>query len=127
MYKVWLAKQHSGFCGTRTQVAYYNKEYIKNKTTKTTIFTGDVGCPNCGEKETAAHLCVCPCEDRTRLLTEMTDDLEKWMAKGDKTNPEIAYWVPKYILFRGTKRFEDMGYMSPMMRELARSQDKIGW
>ncbi len=127
MYKLWLSKQHTGFCGTRTQVAYYNNEYKKDKATKATTFTGDISCPNCGEAETAAHLCVCPCEDRTRLLVEMTDDLEAWMAKGGKTNPEIVYWVPKYILFRGTKRFEDMGHMSPMMRELARSQDKIGW
>ena len=121
MYKVWLSKQHTGHCGTRAQVAYYSglKEHE--------ISSNDVGCPNCGMKETAAHLCVCPNEDRTRLLKEMVDDFETWMNKNDATNREIAYWVPKYILFRGTKKFEDLGPMSAHMKEIARSQDIIGW
>ena len=122
MYKIWLSKQHTGFCGTRVQVAYYSGE--KDQDGKP---LGDLGCPNCGERETAAHLCVCPSEDRTRLLVELTEELERWMVSGGKTNPEIAYWVPKYILFRGTRNFADMGMMSPSMRALAESQDKIGW
>ena len=30
----------------------------------------DTSCPNCGQVEKAEHLCVCPCEDRTRLINE---------------------------------------------------------
>ena len=37
-YKTWLAKQHTGFRGTRVQVGYYNGNP-----------NGDVSCPNCGE------------------------------------------------------------------------------
>ena len=120
MYKVWLSKQHTGHCGTQAQVAYYSglKEHK--------ISASDVSCPNCGMKETAAHLCVCPNEDRTRLLKEMVEDFEKWMTKNDATNREIAYWVPKYILFRGTKKFEDLGPMSVHMKAIAHSQDIIG-
>ena len=34
-YKTWLAKQHTGFCGTRVQVGCYNRNP-----------TGDASCPN---------------------------------------------------------------------------------
>ena len=57
----------------------------------------------------------------------MVADLGEWMPKNDATNREIAYWVPKYILFRGTRKFEDLGMMSPHMKELAKSQDIIAW
>ena len=120
MYKVWLSKQHTGHCGTRAQVAYYSG------LTENDIRDSDVSCPNCGMKETAAHLCVCPNKDRTRLL-EMVEDFEKWMNKNEGTNREIAYWVPKYILFRGTKKFEELGPMSAHMKEIKHSQDIIGW
>ena len=46
-YKTWLAKQYTDFCGTRVQVGYYNGNP-----------NGDASCPNCGEREEAAHLCL---------------------------------------------------------------------
>jgi hypothetical protein len=57
----------------------------------------------------------------------MTDKLVQWLEKEDKTDPELAYWIPKYILMRGEKPFEELGAMSPKMMALARSQDIIGW
>jgi hypothetical protein len=39
----------------------------------------------------------------------------------------LVYWLPKYILMRGNKPFADMGAMSPRMKALAQSQDKIGY
>lgn len=57
----------------------------------------------------------------------MVDDQENWMNKNNATNREIAHWVSKYILFRGTRKFENMGMMSAHMKEIAQSQDKIGW
>ena len=45
----------------------------------------------------------------------------------NSTNREIAYWVPKYIPFRGSTKFENSGMMSLYMKALAHSQDKIGW
>ena len=58
-YKMCLTKQHSGACGTRVQVGYYSGDP-----------EADTSCPNCGDREDAAHLCQCPDEDRTRLLCE---------------------------------------------------------
>ena len=37
------------------------------------------------------------------------------------------YWLPKYILFRGSQNWGTLGKMSKSMREIADSQDQIGW
>jgi hypothetical protein len=87
----------------------------------------DEHCPNCGRRETAAHLMLCPDKDRTRLLLENVDELVKWMEKDEKTDLELAYWIPKYILMRGDKPFSALGRMSPKLLSLANSQDRIGW
>ena len=50
-----------------------------------------------------------------------------WMLKDNITNPEIWYWIPKYILMRGSKPLAEMGFMSPQFKALAISQDIIGW
>jgi len=36
----------------------------------------DEKCPNCGQREIAEHLMLCPNQDRTRLLKEQTESLE---------------------------------------------------
>jgi hypothetical protein len=67
-YKVWQSKQTSGFCGTQVQVGLYSGEMYPDKR-----------CPNCGARETNAHLMQCPDEDRTCLLINSIAELEKWM------------------------------------------------
>ena len=74
----------------------------------------------------AAHILICPNEDRTRLLTNTTNDFSKWLSKDGLTDLELAYWIPKYILVRGDKAFASLETMSPRMRAFASSQDKIG-
>ena len=49
------------------------------------------------------------------------------METGNQTDPEIAYWVPKFLLLRGSTRFGSLGAMSTAMQRLANSQDEIGW
>jgi hypothetical protein len=70
---------------------------------------------------------ICPDDDRTRLLGECVTDLIEWMSREDQTDPEILYWIPKYILMRGDKPLSAMGHMSPQFKALAASQDIIGW
>jgi hypothetical protein len=60
----------------------------------------DERCPNCRCQEMAMHLMLCPDEDRTRLLIESVNKLTEWMAWDNNTDPEILYWIPKYILMR---------------------------
>ena len=116
MYRIWRSKQHSGFCGTRVQVGRYSGDILP-----------DERCPNCGRRETAAHLMICPDEGRTKLLSENVADLTAWMSRDDQTDPEIQYWIPKYILMRGARPLSEMGFMSPQFKALAASQDIIGW
>ena len=115
MFRLWLTKQHSNFCASRVQVGRCEG-------------LADTSCPDCGRPhERASHLCVCPDEDRSRLFRESTEKLERWLHYHHCTNPELAYWLPKYILSRGLVLFVDLGHMSPSMKRIAASQDKIGW
>ncbi len=50
-----------------------------------------------------------------------------WLNQEHLTDPELAYWIPKYIMMRGNKPFASLGAMSPRTKALAISQDKIGW
>ena len=58
---------------------------------------------------------LCPDESRTRLLAETVEDMAKWMLKDNITDSEIRYWIPKYILMRGSKPLAEMGFMSPQL------------
>ncbi len=87
----------------------------------------DERCPNCGARETDAHLMQCPDEDRIRLLIDTVEELEKWMETDGRTDPELIYWIPKFILMQNNKPFSQLGYMSNKMRALTENQDKIGW
>ncbi len=116
LYKIWRSKQNSGFCGTRVQVGRYSGHAHP-----------DEQCPNCGGQETAAYLMLCPNNGRSKLLIKNTDELSKWLEKKNMTDPELAYWIPKYILMRGNKPFSELGAMSAKMPALAKSQDIIEW
>jgi hypothetical protein len=94
MYKMWWSKQHVSFCGIRVQVSRYSSEPLPDKR-----------CPNCGQRKTAAKLMLCSDDNRPRLLVENVDESTTWMSQDNKTDPEILYWIPKYILVRGDKPF----------------------
>lgn len=87
----------------------------------------DNKCPNCGMVEKAEHLNICPSENRTRLLKEGVEKLADWLEKDDKTHPELAYWIPVYIMHRGTRQWTALGNMSAEVRRVAAAQDIIGW
>ncbi len=116
MYKMWRSKQHTGYCGTRVQVGRYSGHKCPDKK-----------CPTCRLRETAEHILTCPNEDRTQLLVETTEDLSMWLNQEHLTDPEFAYWIPKYIMMHGDKPFASLGVMSPRMKTPEISQDKIRW
>ena len=107
-FKIWLSKQHSGFCDTRVKVGHYSGDE-----------EADVSCPNCGQEENAANLCVCTNTDRTRLFRENLQDLKVWLNKHGNIEPQLAYWIPKYLLGRGAVKFENLGHMSQDIEQLA--------
>jgi hypothetical protein len=116
MYKISRPKQNSGFCGKRVQVGRFSGNACLDKQ-----------CPNCRRRETAMHIMLCPDKDHTKLLTENVDELIEWMAQDNRTDPEILYWIPKYILMRGDKPLSEKGAMSHQFKALANSKDLIGW
>ena len=115
MYGIWLSKQSSGCCATRVHILKRLQDHLDNK------------CPNCGRQEQASHLMVCPSKDRTKLLEEGVEQLTTWLHEDSRTNTELAYWIPKYVIFRGQRLMATLGPMSHAMRQAAISQDEIGW
>ena len=112
-FKLWLTKQSSGFCGTQSMVAHWDP-------------SRDGKCPDCGGNETSSHLLVCPNHDRTSLLRDQTADFHSWLlTKG--THPDLAYWVPKFVLLRNTRRLSSLSQLPPTMHQIARDIDTIGW
>jgi hypothetical protein len=90
----------------------------------------DSKCPNCKqEQEKSHHLNRCPDQGRTLLFKENVASLIDWMHGHNRTNAELAYWLEKYLIFRGTRTLthlvRDQG--SNQIREAAASQDEIGW
>ncbi len=52
------------------------------------------------------------------------------MNKSHQTEPELAFWVIQYLLYRGQVRMENLAMLRPMsktLQEVAKSQDLIGW
>ena len=81
-------------------------------------------CPDCGKRETASHLNLRSDPAPTRLLHDMVERLQQWL-NDNYSHPELAYWLPKYILLHGTRQLGDFPYLSSEMIRVADSQDQI--
>ena len=119
MYQLWLSKQCIGTCATRRNLACI-QDILDDR------------CPNCGQgPEKSTHLNCCPDHGRTMLFKESIAGLCTWMRQNDRTDPELAYWIKKYLLFRGTRSFTSLvakdHYTSTDVRVAAVGQDLIGW
>jgi hypothetical protein len=119
MYQLWLSKQCIGVCATRRNLARI-QDILDDR------------CPNCGiGPEKSTHLNRCPDQGRTQLFKEGVANLSIWMRQSDRTDPELAYWIEKYLLFRGTRSFASLvaegGFGSLDIRVAAVGQDLIGW
>lgn len=123
MYSLWLSKQASGWCGTRLQVSRMTPG-------------ADDRCPNCHQpEERSRHLNVCPSTHRTQQFQDSVQELSSWLNK-EHTAPELAFWIPKYLLARNRVSFchlpriipaRQFISMSSQMKMVAAAQDKIGW
>ena len=65
------------------------------------------------------------------LFKESVTKLGTWMRQNERTDPELAYWVEKYLLFCGTRSFTSLvaedTFASTDVRVAAVGQDLIGW
>jgi hypothetical protein len=118
MCQLWLSKQCIGICTTRSNMAHM-QGLLDNK------------CPNCKQpRETSEHL-NWPDAGRTLLFRDSVALIVKWMHDYNRTDAELAYWLEKYLLFRGTRSLTTLimaggGGSLPLMIAAA-SQDLIGW
>ena len=57
--------------------------------------------------------------------------LSTWMCQNNRTNPELIYWIEKYLLIHRTRSFASLvaegGFSSLNVRVAAVGQDLIGW
>ncbi len=119
MYQLWLSKQCIGICATRQNLARI-QDILDNKS------------PNCGKAwEISTHLNRCPNNGHTLLFKESITNLSTWMHQQNCTDPELAYWIEKYLLFHGTRSFASLvnegGFCSNDLCLAAAGQDLIGW
>jgi hypothetical protein len=119
MYQLWLSKQCIGICATRRNLARI-QDILDDR------------CPTCGQgPERSTHLNRCPNHGRAMLFKESVAKLGTWMRQNVRTDPELAYWIEKYLLFRGTRSFTSLvakdTFASTNVRVAAVGQDLIGW
>ena len=119
MYQLWLSKQCIGICATPRNLARI-QDILDNKR------------PNYGQAwETSTHLNWCPDHGHSLLFKESVEKLSAWMHKNNRTDPDLAYWIEKYLLFRGTRSFVSLvkegGLGSQDVWLAVASQDLIGW
>ena len=119
MFQIWLSKQCIGICATRRNMARI-QDILDDK------------CPNClRPRETNDHLNRCPDAVRTLLFKESIASIVAWMHQNNRTDAELAYWLEKYLIYRGTRSLTSLiakgGGGSPGLIKAAASQDLIGW
>ena len=115
MYGVWLAKQTSGVCATRRNTARIDRHT-------------DDRCPNClCGPERNHHLTICYDPGRVALFDTDVNTLDEWLGHRGDTDPELAYWIIKYLRFRGECTLSTLGDMSRGMLEVAAAIDANGW
>jgi len=65
------------------------------------------------------------------LFKEGVAKLVTWMHRHDQTDHELAHWIEKYLLFRGTRSFtslvEEDSFALADVRAAAAGQDLISW
>jgi hypothetical protein len=119
MFQVWLSKQAIGISATQKNLSRI-QDLLDDK------------CPDCLQpQETSQHLNRCLDQGCTLLFKDSISNLVTWMHDHNRTDPELAFWIKKYLLFCGTRSFSSLvdkgGPATPLVSTAAASQDLIGW
>jgi hypothetical protein len=87
-------------------------------------------CPSCKTCiETCQHIARCPEAGRALAFAQSMDKLELWFS-ANKTHPDMQSLLLRYTRGRGTVTCLECAVsldLPPVMQNLARSQDIIGW
>ena len=115
MFRVWLSKQCMGSNATRRNVARIEKH-------------DDDICPNCKlVRERSNHLNRCTDVGRTALFDESVDRLQEWLERGNRTEPELSFWIIRILRLRGSTQGILLDRMSPEVEAVVRDIFRIGW
>ena len=115
MFRIWLSKQCMGANATRRNVARIEGH-------------NDDICPNCKlVRERSNHLNRCTDVGRTTLFDESVDKLQEWLERGNRTEPELAFWLIQILRLRGSTRGIQVDQMSPEVESVVRDIFCIGW
>ena len=116
MYRVWITKHISEFCGTNVQQYYWSKGERSPK------------CDICGDQdEYTTHICRCRDPGRLQMFQISVQEVFDWMSKTIRRS-DIALAISTYLLGRGLVKLVgciDNGD-APLLA-LARSTDLLGW
>ena len=115
MFRVWLTKHVSEFCGTNQQFSYWNTE-------KSAL------CPCCkDEVETTMHMTRCQSSGRKQMFKITVKVLTDWMAE-THMDPILIEMVEEYLLAQGTKQMIDCLHVRHTNFELvAKVSDRLRW
>jgi hypothetical protein len=87
-------------------------------------------CPSCKTCiETCQHITRCPEAGQALAFAQSPDELELWLSS-NKTHPDMQSLLLRYTRGRGTVACLECAIsldLPPVMQNLARSQDIIGW
>jgi hypothetical protein len=116
--------------GLAVQTIYWNFRNLEKHVTDSDLL--DDKCPNCLQpQETSQHLNRCPDQGCTLLFKDSISNLVAWMHNHNRTDPELAFWIKKYLLFCSTRSFsslvEEGEPATLLVSTAAASQDLIGW
>ena len=90
MFRVWVTKQVSHFCGTNRQLSRIDST-IENV------------CPSCGGKnETTSHITRCSEEGRTMMFKKSVAEIVAWLEQ-KKTDESLTNLIEQYLLGRGKR------------------------
>ena len=118
MFRIWVTKHVSHFCGTNRQL---------NRIDKTVSNV----CPSCGrENEDTHHITTCSDPGRKQMLRDSIDDLKSWLLDAG-TDPVISDMIVRYLEGMGrismTEILRRYHEDNRTYRQLAIYHDKLGW
>ena len=115
MFRVWLTKHVSEFCGTNLQLSYWKKE-------KSSL------CPCCKtEVESTMHMTRCQAGGRKQMFRITVKVLTDWMAD-THVDPVLIDMIEEYLFAQGTKQMIDcLQVQDTNFEVLAKVTDRLGW
>jgi hypothetical protein len=92
---------------------FYTPYFFYTKNQCLMFDNSDTCCPSYLRlDELASHLNLCLCLERTKQFKESVATLQAWLDKRH-THPDIAFWVPRYLLGRNRIQFQALPFYTP--------------